>query len=290
MKGGSLKEFDRLADRIRLNRQVDKRPVVIVEGPSDERLLARSFGAKASYFSAGSRDTALEEARILHNWQQDYFTCVVDRDFDDKVHEFEGEGIAIHAYGNADLESMLSVSGVAASLIAELGSTDKIEIKGGIVNIVDHLYRLVEPMTRLRRANVENSWGLAFDGVDLRTKIDKRTLEFKLQGYCAALSDTSEGSPGQKTLLQYASGQLALEKVPTCPRGSTPYFRGRDFLAFLSVALCGYCGTRRAQSVEPEILEASLRLGGSPHIRDGAWGQELLAIVESLSAEQIRSR
>ena len=286
MKGGSLRDYDRLADRIRLHRQTDKRPIIIVEGPSDERILKRAFGEGISYFSAGTRDLALEESRKLHHWKQKFFMCVVDRDFDDTVAEFEGQQVPIHAYENSDLEAMLAVSGVAASLIAEFGSTKKIESQGGVDHIIDKIYRMVEPVTRLRRANVENGWGLTFDAIDLRSKVDKKNLEFKVQGYCAALNATSDKAPGQKILLQYATGQLPLQKAPSCPRGVTPYFRGRDFLAFISISLCGYCGTRRPQSVEPEILEASLRLGGSDHIKTSAWGQELMAAISALAGHE----
>lgn len=283
MKRGSLRDFDSLADRIRLHRQVDKRPVVIVEGPSDERTLQDTFGGDLVYFAAGTRTTALEQSRTLHKWGQTYFLSVVDRDFDDTVANLESENLPIHAYENADLEAMICVSGTTASMLAEFGSMAKIETQGGITGIVEKLYQLVEPVTRLRRANVENEWGLRFDGVDLRAKVEKKTLEFKLQGYCAALAATSEGSPGQGTLFRYATGDTPLTKAPTCPRGAAPYFRGRDFLAFLSVALCQYCGTRRPQSVEPEILEGTLRLSGSRHLKEGAWGQELIQAVSKLS-------
>lgn len=284
MSGGSIRDYDRLADRIRLHHQVDKRPVVITEGPSDERILKRAFGEGASYFAAGTRDSALEASQKLHSWKQDYFACVVDRDFDDKVRDFENRKIPIHAYENADLEAMIAISGAAVALIEEFGSSNKIEAKGGISFIVEKLYGLVRPVTLLRRANVENSWGLVFDDVDLRSKVDKKSMELKIQGYCAALNQTSDEAPGQKILMQYATGQLALEKAPSCPRGASPYFRGRDFLSFLSVALCGYCGTKRSQSVEPEVLEAALRLAGTHRLKESTWGQDLAGAYLSSTA------
>ncbi|MEU1119883.1 MULTISPECIES: hypothetical protein [unclassified Streptomyces] len=250
--------------------------MIITEGPSDERTLSRAFGESISYFAAGTRDLALTESEKLHSWEQGFFICVVDRDFDETVESFEKSEVPVHAYENADLEAMLTVAGIAASLIAEFGSANKIESKGGIPHIICELYRLVQPVSLLRRANVENSWGLKFDSVDLRSKIDKKNFEFKTQSYCAALNATSGVAPGQKVLYEYATGQAPVQKTPSCPRGTSPYFRGRDFLALLSASLCGYCGTRRSQTVEPEILEASLRLGGADHIRTSPWGQELL--------------
>ncbi|WP_260640713.1 DUF4435 domain-containing protein [Streptomyces angustmyceticus] len=262
--------------------------MIITEGPSDERILSRAFGEGISYFAAGTRDSALVESQRLHEWKQEAFICVVDRDFDETVADFESKRVPVHAYENADLEAMLTVAGVAASLLAEFGSENKIEEKGGIAHILRELYLLLEPVTLLRRANVENSWGLKFDSVDLRSKVDRKSFGFKIQSYCAALNATSDSAPGQKLLIQYATGQLSLRRSPSCPRGTQPYFRGRDFLALLSASLCGYCGTRRSQSVEPEILEATLRLGGADHIRTSSWGQELLTSIAILSSRDPR--
>ncbi|MGW5396524.1 hypothetical protein [Streptomyces sp. NPDC003952] len=276
MTGSSLREFDRLADRIRLHRQADARPILIVEGPSDERILKRSFGDALAYFPAGARGIALSESATLHGWGQKRFLCIVDRDFDDQVEDLEKSGIPIHAYENADLESMLAMSHTAADLLSEFGSIAKIDARGGIEEIARRLCEAVEPLVILRRANVENNWGLAFDSVDLRSKIDKTNLTLKLQSYCAAINATSDEAPGQRILIEFATKQRPLLKTPSCPRGSTPYFRGRDFLAFVSVSLASYCGTRR---VDPEILESALRLAGSGHLRQSGWGEELMGSV-----------
>ncbi|MEU8464736.1 hypothetical protein [Streptomyces sp. NPDC029003] len=257
--------------------------MIITEGPSDERILRRAFGEGAVYFAAGSRSTALEQSRTLHSWRQGYFLSIVDRDFDDTVADFESENIPIHAYENADLEAMLCVSAASAELLAEFGSMAKIEAQGGFEQVIERLFLLVEPVSRLRRANIENDWGLTFDSIDLRSKIEKKSLNLKIQSYCAALNDSSRDAPGQGLLIKYATGQIALKKVPSCPRGTVPYFRGRDFLAMLSASLCGCFGTRRPQTVEPEILEGALRLGGSIHLKDGPWGQELSSAIAELS-------
>jgi len=275
-----MREFDRLADRVRLHRQVDDRQVAIVEGASDERILARAFGKREIvYFQAGTRSLALDAATQLNSWGQNYFVCVVDRDFDDEVDGVGEVNPHLHPYENADLEAMLAVSRAGTDLIAELGSEAKIAARGGISEIVVKLYDMVQPIAALRRANVENSWGLAFDKVDLVSKIDKKNMILKVQPYCAALSGTSDGSPGQAVLIEYANGRRSVRTPPSCPRGSTPFFRGRDFLAILCAALCGYCGSRRPQAVDPESLAESLRLAGADHLRSSGWGKDLLSIV-----------
>jgi hypothetical protein len=278
----SMRELDSLADRIRLHRQRDKRPVAIVEGQSDKRVLQRSFGDQSYfYFEAGTRSIALEAASKLHSWGQDYFICVVDRDFDDAVEEMARSGVPLHPYFSADLEAMLSIAGAAAEILEEIGSSEKIAARGGSSALIQKMYSMVEAVSFLRRANFENGWGLAFDEVDLASKIDKKNLILKVQSYCAALDGTSDGSPGQSVLMKYASGELSPDREPVCPSGARPYFRGRDFLAILSAALCGYCGTKRAQSVQVEDLAASLRLAGSRHLQISAWAHGFKAATNS---------
>jgi hypothetical protein len=278
----SLRELDRLADRIRLHRQRDKRSVVITEGPTDVRILGRAFHEEDFvYFPASTRSLALEAANQLAQWGAEKFACVVDRDFDREVEDLEREVPAIHAYENADMEAMLTVSKAGVALLLELGSADKIERLGGVRNVVDRLLEILEPITRLRRANVENEWGLAFDQVDLGNKIDRKSMTLKIRPYCAALVEKTENAPSISVVVDYASGIRELNHEPMCPRGSKPYFRGRDFLAILGVALCGFCGSKRSQSVTAENLEASLRLAGAYEIRASSWGKELLGMLGS---------
>ncbi|MEU0378497.1 hypothetical protein ABZ093_14525 [Streptomyces cyaneofuscatus] len=276
----SLREFDFIADRIRLNRQGDKRPVIILEGPSDRRVLERSFpDQEASYFVAGTRNVALSAAAQLTEWGKEYFTCIVDRDFDDMVGEADAGSTCIHPYDNADLEAMLAVSKAGIDLILELGSSGKIQKVGGADAIVSKLLEIIAPVSRLRRASFENDWRLSFDEVELAGKIDKKDMNFKLSSYCMALHRASWKSPGSSVLERYAAGESALNCEPKCPRGSSAYFRGRDFLSALSVALCAFCGSKRAQSVLPESLEETLRLAGAHELRRTDWGKELLTFL-----------
>ncbi|WP_431772252.1 hypothetical protein [Streptomyces cucumeris] len=278
----SMRELDSLADRIRLHRQRDKRPVAIVEGQSDKRVLQRSFGDQAHvYFQAGTRSIALDAATKLHDWGQRYFVCVVDRDFDDTVEEVARTGVPLHPYFSADLEAMLSIAGAAAEVLEEIGSSEKIEARGGSSALIQKIYSVVEVVSTLRRVNFENGWGLAFDEVDLSSKIDKKNLMLKVQSYCAALDRTSDDSPGQFVLMKYANGELPPNRELACPSGVGPYFRGRDFLAILSAALCGYCGTKRAQSVQVEDLAASLRLAGSRHLQTSSWAHGFLCAANA---------
>ncbi|MGW0163874.1 hypothetical protein ACWDWT_01610 [Streptomyces sp. NPDC003343] len=279
-----MRDLDNLADRVRLHRQGDSRKVVIVEGVSDERTLQRSFSdGNIVYFPAGSRPVALDAAKKLTLWRQDYFVCVVDRDFDDEVSNLarSNKKIPLHPYDNADLEGMLTIAGAAGDLVSELGSSEKIGRLGGVAKVLQQTLSLIEPISRLRRANYENGWGLAFDKVEISSKVDRKSFILKVQSYCAALDSTSDQSPGQSVLLEYANGLRSVKAAPKCPRGTSPYFRGRDFLGALSAALCGYCGSKRPQSVDPEHLASVLRLAGSDHLRRGKWGEEFVQLTSA---------
>ncbi|MBQ0985206.1 hypothetical protein KBZ10_11880 [Streptomyces sp. F63] len=290
----SLRELDRLEDRIRLHRQRDKRPVIIVEGPSDARILQRAFQEKdIAYFPASTRSLALEAAEKLEAWAQENFACVVDRDFDDAVEHAEQRLRTVHPYENADMEAMLALSRAGLDLLLEVGSCDKIEKLGGAQKVSSQLMGILEPVTRLRRANAENSWGLAFDAVDLSSKIDKKTMTLKVRSFCNALLDNSRNTPelstcgwpelpSLSTLMDHAEGRQHVTREPVCPRGSKPYFRGRDFLLVLGVALCGYCGTKRAQSVTQDILEGALRLAGAHELGLSQWGLDLLRLIGAI--------
>ncbi|WP_128790662.1 MULTISPECIES: hypothetical protein [Streptomyces] len=254
--------------------------MVITEGPTDVRVLSRAFpDQNLAYFPASTRSLALEAAKQLGQWRLGDFACVVDRDFDHEVEAAEREESSIHAYENADMEAMLAVSKAGIDLLLELGSADKIERLGGAQSVIDRLSKIIEPITRLRRANIENAWGLAFDQVDLGNKIDRKLMTLKLRPYCAALVEKTDDAPNVSVLVDYASGARVLDREPQCPKGSKPYFRGRDFLAILSVALCGFCGSKRSQSVTAENLEGPLRLAGAYEIRISPWGEELLEIL-----------
>lgn len=128
----SLRAYDRLADRIRLHRQVDERFVVVVEGPSDRRLVERLIpSSSATVFIGNSRDHVLEAADDLRRFDLDRVACVVDRDFDGRVAATQAAGLPVVSYDGADLEDMLAHSPAMERMIGELGSENKLNSYGG---------------------------------------------------------------------------------------------------------------------------------------------------------------
>lgn len=120
----SLRAYDRVADRIRLHRQVDKRSVILVEGPADRRLVKRLVADRAAVvFMGNTRDDVLAAARDSVKLGLDRVVCVVDRDFDDAVADAKAEGLPVVGYDGADLEDMLAHSPSLDRLLGELAKT-----------------------------------------------------------------------------------------------------------------------------------------------------------------------
>ncbi|WP_141725285.1 hypothetical protein [Micromonospora pallida] len=209
------------------------------------------------------------------------FACIVDRDFSNDLEEYESGPLPLHPYENADLEAMLTRMNAFRALLLELGSEDKIVYMGGAEAVTCILQDIVAPITRLRAANAAMGWGLAFDKVDLADKIDIRTLSLNLDGYCSALISKNPDPPPKQVLLSFATGRAKLPYEPKCPRGSNPYYRGRDLLAAAGVALRKKIGSCDKSTTGSEHLARILRAIGCQQFANSTWSEELQELLSS---------
>jgi hypothetical protein len=255
MPTDGLRQVDRLADRIRLHRQADQRPTVVVEGVIDERFIDRVMPGQVSTFLAGTRDEVIRTARQLRDLKLDRVGCVVDRDFDNTVAAAEAEDLPLVPYDDADLEAMLWWSRVLRDVIEEIGSAQKLAEFGGIAALSDRCLDIVRPLQRLRRASALNGWGLAFDELDLRRRINPRTLTLGVQSLCDALWHPGLGV--EKSILYEAA-----EEFPEayCPATGRPLVRGRDAIAALGAALRHVVGNLSYANAQSEHIAEIMRL------------------------------
>ncbi|MEU0176126.1 DUF4435 domain-containing protein [Streptomyces massasporeus] len=272
----SLRFYDNLADRIRQHRQADTRPIVIVEGPTDEDLLVDTFGEMWVYFSAAGRPNALEAIKATTQAGVRNVFCVVDRDFDEDVSACERAGIPIVAYRNADMEAMLATEDTLKVVLRSFGREGVEELD--LAAILDHVAELTQPISRLRRANHLNGWGLNFDETEPADKIDQRTLVFNIVGYCQALSRASNDPPDLATLISVASGKTAI-RMPSCPHGVKYYFNGKDFAAILGVFLRKKLGALSKSQTERRHVSAIVRSSASGRVRKDPWAAQVEQIV-----------
>lgn len=269
MSSSSLRDFDCIADRIKLARQLDQRSVLVVEGKSDRRVALRVLPAPSpEFYIAGTRQVVLDAATDVVRLQIERVACVVDRDFDDVVSAREGQGEPLAVYDNADLEAMLWYSSTLEEMIDEIGSHEKLVKFGGLAALRARVAEVLRPLTRLRRANAINAWGIDFDGLDLASKVDLRTLSIQSQALCDALWSDELGVP-KRDLYAAADGA---EEPRCCPHSGTELLRGRDALAVAGVALRRLVGSLNHQSSSVDRIEESLRLAArSETVQETRW-------------------
>ncbi|TCC35077.1 hypothetical protein [Kribbella sindirgiensis] len=217
-------------------------------------------------FPANGRVNAVSAARSLLGWGIERFVCVTDRDFEDP----EGRGeIAqvLYPYDRRDLESMLVALGVLALVLDHQGSRDKIAAEGGSGMLVQRIEKVVEPITRLRAWNAEDGLALAFDEVDLASKVDQRLLALAVQSYCAALVGVSATSATIPEAVNVA--ESSDEQVPDPS--------GKDVITVAGVALRKVAGTlSKAAAAEPQ-LSAQVRSSAGLALSRSDWMRGLIS-------------
>lgn len=278
----SLRSFDRLADRIHLHRQSDQRPILIVEGVTDEKFLRNEYGTVWHYFSAAGRVNALEAIdQLVRQGNANSVVCLVDRDFDDTVSKIEKRRPVV-SYRNADLEGMLATEEVLSIVLDNLGSPEKLNQRESVRVVLTELSEMVAPVSRLRRAACVNSWALPFDEVEPAASIENRTLKFSIRGYCTSLRGMAlkngDSVPPLQALIDIAEGKERID-MPKCPHGAVRYFSGKDFAAMLGVALRRKYGDLAQVQAGRDHMASVLRMTASGRIKRTEWGAKLEALM-----------
>jgi hypothetical protein len=252
---GSLREYDKIADRIKQHRQARPNSVAVVEGDSDERIINRTVSSEIDVFRAGTRDVVVDVARSLRRFKLARIVCIVDRDFDDLVEEAESEGLQLVAYDGADLESMLVMTSAFDGLLDEVASAEKLTAFGGVDAVRSKLIELVIPMAAMRRENAVLRHGVKFDGVKLQDRLKPKDLRLNYDSVVDALRIARSDA---RTAMRDAA---AKGEARACPVSGLPMFRGKDALAVLSAFLWAAIATNPKADVAPNLLIKSLRLG-----------------------------
>lgn len=256
----SMRELDRLSDRIRQHRQADPSPVLIVEGKDDELVLADHLEGVRIFRSDG-RPNAVSATQDLVKWEIEKFACVVDADFEDpREHETRDHLIL---YERRDLEGMLISLGVLTKVLAHLGSERKLVRAGGAAAAVSMILQIVEPVTALREVNARDHLGIAFDQVDLAKKIDKNSVQLNLSSYCAALAATTSATKQQ------------IQNASTVRATSTLGPRGKDVLVAVGVALRKRLGSHTLAATAEEVLVANLHSSSAYALAKCEWMDNL---------------
>jgi hypothetical protein len=260
----TLRELDRVEDRIRQHRQVEKSaPIILVEGTGDKNVLEPLL-PDVQLFSTDGRTNALHAATKLQEWGVRNYVAVVDRDFDGDS-EFEALGNIVYPYLGRDLEGMLITLGALHLILRHQSSASKVEAAGGLNKVVTQILDATKPVTALRRASRLNNWGLTFDAVKLHTKVDSSSLEINVHGYCAAVLSQSTTDANLGMLKEAATID------PNGDDDDVASPRGRDALVVAGVALRRLLANLPAAACEEAILTAQLHSSSGLLLSQSDW-------------------
>jgi len=259
----SVRGLDSLEDRIRQQRAVDNRPVLVVEGPSD-LLMLREHLPNVLIFPADGKVNALRTVAMLVSWGFADVVAVVDRDFESSD-EIDALSTVVHPYEYRDLEGMLVELGVLAHLLEHRSSRVKLAAYGGADKLVQYLKEIVAPMSALRLGNNRENLTLSFDRLDLALKVDKKTLEFDIEAYCAALVAVSD------TLVDVSHLSKMSVDVPSDGLGP----RGKDVVAAAGVALRFVVGDLPLEATREAGLTSQLHSSAAFALSKSSWLEDL---------------
>lgn len=260
--GPSLREFDRLEDRVVLHRQAGTRPVLIVEGPADARFIKRMIDFEVDIFIAGTRSEVVAVAGKLHDRGVELISGLTDRDFDDAVECAVRDGTPLVTYDGADLESMLFMSRALESVLEEIANHEKVIRAGGLDSIRESVVVLVTPLAKLRSQNTAQGWGLAFDKYPISSRMKVTDSSFEPTHFARGLSAKSPES--QVSEREIESVLLGDAEPPRCPHTGCSMFCGKDAVEVLAVLLRRKLGNLNQQAADPQFLGKTLRLAADP--------------------------
>lgn len=270
----SLRDYDRIEDRLRQHRQVESTPIVIVEGPDDVLVLKNHLPSEI-IFAADGKSNVLRAMNSLASWNIVGVRAIVDADFDEPDDERGDPRIVL--YEGRDLEAMLVILGVLAHLFEHQGSAAKLNALGGAAQLCADLVQEAHAVAELRLANVRQSWGLRFNSVDLSAKTDRKTLQIDLARFVAALIQASD---------THATAAFVLDAVRNdALDGRGP--RGKDVLSLAGLALRHRAGSLPAAATGVETLGAQLRSSAGLAFERSHWLELARASIAAAEAELI---
>jgi hypothetical protein len=255
----TVRDLDRVENRIRQQRNVDARPILVVEGPTD-LLVLRWHLPDVQIFPADGKGNALRAIRQLVAWGFSNVVAVVDRDFDDPT-ETDDIGVALHPYDTRDLEGMLIQLGVLAMVLDHQASATKLTAFGGSEALVEKLKDLLQPVSVLRSRNTADNLVLCFSKVDVSNQVDSKSLELRLAAYCKALLANSETSADLESLMAFSAGELLDGLGP----------RGKDVVAAGGVALRKVVGNLAVAATKEAVLTAQLHSSSGLMLAESGW-------------------
>lgn len=266
----SLREYDSLPDRIRHARQSDSRSILVVEGPSDERLIARISKGSWCVYIAGSRNSVVNCIDEVFSARIPRVAGLVDRDFDDVLEECQKRNAPIYSFIEADLEAALVTQPIFDLMVHEFGTREKLAKNGGTSSLRNAAVSVAAIVGHVRHANAKNSWGIDFEKLDFSKKVDARNLTFAVDRFFNSVSALVPDADSRAAVRRLAADLDCITVTEDVK------FRGRDALEVVRIGLQRLYGNSSISKAED--LARCLRLSA---------GEEFLEVEPFPEIQQV---
>ena len=244
-----------LANTIRLNRTVDKRSALVVEGSGDRKLYERFVAdAPCKVFPVWGKSNVLAVIDLLSNSQFEGVLGIVDSDFDRIIHGRPQNADSNIVHGDYhDLETMMIRSRALDVVLQEMGSPDKLSRLNSPPR--DLLLKAAIPIGALRLASAQLGLNLRFNGLNLGRFMDADTFVIDPGNLVAAVLQHSQS--------QHLSAEnlvIEVKTILTSDHDPWELCGGDDLVEALRFGLRRKFGSLKAAEVAGERLRASLRM------------------------------
>lgn len=248
-----------LAAEVLMLRAASDNTILIVEGPSDERVFINFIEAdECEIVIAHGRHNAIEATSILKKRALSGVLCIVDQDFS-KFLDDDPSSENILTTDDHDLETTIFRSEAFNRVLAEFASPTKIaNAKSKWRELRTPIVLAAYPIGLLRLYSLQACLHLTFEGVR-PVYVDRRTLAVNLDLMIKTIAAHSMKS------VDFDSIRAFFDRWPTGHRDPWTICCGHDLTEIFGKSLQSLLGSRRAIEVDHEATERALRLAFSFH-------------------------
>jgi hypothetical protein len=257
----SLKEFldaNSIANEIRLERQVRKVAVLVVEGSDDRKLFAKLVHLhRCSIVGAYGKDNVLKVVSILDGSGFQGMLGIADKDFDE-IENIEHTSANLIFTDEHDLECMMIRSEALFRLLIENATEHKLqefEAREGAVQ--DALLNRAQVIGCARLISRRHNLNLDFDEMKFRF-INDENLRLDVDRLVNQIvSRTTQCTVTRSALRQLIESEMAEN------HDAWQISSGHDIVSILAIAIRRCIGSATSAEADPTLIASKLRLAYS---------------------------
>ncbi len=241
------------AAQVRMERQKHKGAFLLLEGGTDIKRFQRFIDqTHCSTINAYGKNNAITAIELLHEDGHSQCLAMIDADFDRILNTIrDHDGLIWSQTHDVDLDT--ATTKMFERYIDEVGDKTKIEILGGVRQLLQRVMNSIKPLTALRFANVKHNLGYSLNQLDLDAFFDGSTINVVTM--IDHVSRGQRSTPAAKAALQAHVNRYNASAIDLYQATSE-----HDFCAALGLLLRNVAERRRDAQTWRSEVELHFRL------------------------------